>query len=179
MNSNRYLNINYIRAVLALLVLLMMFKIGGIWLTAIMATILTGFGAIYLSGEEVWTKKSYSIESIEELRELSPYEFELFVGEVFKSLGYTVYSTGNSSDGGKDLVMYKNGKTYYVECKRYAAHHKVGRPEVQKLVGACLPASALPIFVTTSRFTKEATVEGNRSGVQLIDGHDLIKLVNG
>ena len=37
---------------------------------------------------------------------------------------------------------------------------------------------ATPIFVTTSRFTKCAIAEKRRRGVQLINSHALMKLIN-
>ena len=73
--------------------------------------------------------------------------------------------------------MYKGGQTYFVEVKRYGKSHPVDRPLIQKLVGACHPNNAKGIFVTTSRFTQGAINEANRSGVQLIDGNQFIKML--
>ena len=108
---------------------------------------------------------------------LNPYQFEKVVGDYYRDCGYVVHQTKRSNDGGKDLVMYKGGQTYYVEVKRYAKSNPVSRPLVQKLVGACHPVGAKGIFVTSSRFTKEAIAEAHRSNIELIDGNQLIKML--
>ncbi len=117
-------------------------------------------------------------KTLDELMQLNPYEFEKAIAQLFRDYGYTVHQTRKSADGGKDLVMYKGGETYFVECKKYAKSNKIGRPLIQKLVGACHPASAKPIFVTTSSFTSEAISEAQRSKVQLIDGRGLERMLN-
>ncbi len=137
-------------------------------------TLIIGCGAIYLSGERLSFTKRKQISNINQLLQMSPYKFESYVADFFREQGYTVFQTKCSNDGGKDLVMYKGGETYYVECKRYAKNNLVSRPLIQKLVGACYPVGAIPIFVTTSSFTQGAITEARKSGVQLIDGHKLI-----
>ncbi len=74
--------------------------------------------------------------------------------------------------------MHKDGKTYYIDCKRYAKSNLVSRLLVQKLVGACYPVGAGLIFVRTSAFTKGTVTEVRKSGVHLIDEHNLIRLIS-
>ncbi|MDE5977300.1 MAG: restriction endonuclease [Turicibacter sp.] len=178
MSKLKKLDITYLRAVLSLLILLLFFKIGGFTLVMIGFTLIVGCGAIYLSGEQLSFRKRKQITSINQLLQMSPYKFESYVAEFFREQGYTVFQTKRSNDGGKDLVMHKCGQTYYVECKRYAKSNLVSRPLIQKLVGACYPVGAVPIFITTSSFTKGAIAEARKSGVRLIDGHKLMRLIN-
>lgn len=170
----------YLNITLALLLMLVLYKIGGSALVMIFLTVAIGFGAIYLSDESLSGifRKRIDVSSLEELRRLDPYEFEKVVGDYYRDCGYTVHQTRRSNDGGKDLVMYKNGQTYFVEVKRYGKSHPVDRPLIQKLVGACHPNNAKGIFVTTSRFTQGAINEANRSGIQLIDGDQFIRMLN-
>lgn len=169
----------YLNITLALLLMLLLYKIGGITLLMILFTVAIGFGAIYLSDESFTGifRKRINVSSLEELRRLDPYQFEKVVGDYFRDCGYVVQQTKRSNDGGKDLIMYKCGQTYYVEVKRYGKSNPVSRPLIQKLVGACHPVGAKGIFVTTSRFTKEAIDEAHRSGIQLIDGDQFIRLL--
>jgi HJR/Mrr/RecB family endonuclease len=169
----------YLNITLALLLMLVLYKIGGSALVMIFLTLGIAFGAIYLSGESFTGifRKRIDVSSLEELRRLDPYEFEKVVGDYFRDCGYTVQQTKRTGDGGKDLIMYKNGQTYYVEVKRYGKGNPVSRPLIQKLVGACHPVGAKGIFITTSRFTKEAIAEAHRSGIQLIDGDQFIRLL--
>lgn len=181
MSKRRKSITGYLNAVLLLLLFCVLYKIGGSVLMMIAFTLVVGAGAIALSGESLTDvfrrRRRINILTIEELIKLNPYEFEGVVAQVFREQGYVVHQTKKSSDGGKDLVMYKQGQTYYVECKKYAKKNSIGRPLIQKLVGACHPANAIPIFVTTSSFTTGAIHEAERSGVQLIDGNQFIKMI--
>lgn len=169
----------YLNAFLLLLLMMTLFKIGGMGLVMILLTVGIGFGAIFLSGESFSGifRKRINVKSLEELMRMNPYQFEKVVGDYYRECGYIVHQTKRSNDGGKDLVMYKGGQTYFVEVKRYGKSHPVDRPLIQKLVGACHPNNAKGIFVTTSRFTQGAINEANRSGVQLIDGNQFIKML--
>ena len=179
MSRRKKTGTGYLNAILLLLLMMVLYKIGGITLLMILFTVGIGFGAIYLSGESLSGifRKRINVKSLEELMRMNPYQFEKVVGDYYRECGYVVHQTKRSNDGGKDLVMYKGGQTYFVEVKRYGKSHPVDRPLIQKLVGACHPDSAKGIFVTTSRFAQGAINEANRSGVQLIDGNQFIKML--
>ena len=113
---------------------------------------------------------------LEDLKKMDSYEFERYVGSVFNRLGYTVMQTKRTRDGGKDLIMYKNGQTYYVEVKRYG-RKAIGSPLIQQLVGASKYSNAKPVFVTTSRFSRDAIKEASKNNVELIDGNKLMSLL--
>lgn len=159
--------------------MLVLYKIGGATLVMIFLTVAIGFGAIYVSGESLSGifRKRIDVSSLEELRRLDPYQFEKVVGDYFRDCGYVVHQTRRTGDGGKDLILYKGGQTYYVEVKRYGKGNPVSRPLIQKLVGACHPVGAKGIFITTSRFTKEAIAEAHRSNIELIDGDQFIRML--
>ena len=66
-----------------------------------------------------------------------------------------------------------------VECKCYSINHKVGRPSIQKLVGANNIVSAdRMVFVTTSDFSSAAIDYAKETGVELINGHKLMDLLD-
>ncbi len=180
MGKHKRINGKYLNALLFLLILLILYKTGGPALAMIFFMLFVTITAIYLSGESLsgLFSRRINAKTLDELMQLNPYEFEKVIAQLFRDYGYTVHQTRKSADGGKDLVMYKGGETYFVECKRYAKNNKIGRPLVQKLVGACHPTLAKPIFVTTSSFTSEAISEAQRSRVQLIDGRGLERMLN-
>ena len=180
MSRRKKAGTGYLNAFLLLLLMMTLFKIGGMGLVMIFLTVGIGFGAIYLSGESLGGifGRRINVTSLDDLMKMNPYQFERFIGDYFRDCGYVVHQTKRTNDGGKDLVMYKNGQTYYVECKKYAKSNPVSRPLIQKLVGACHPNNAKGIFVTTSRFTQGAINEANRSGIQLIDGDQFIRMLN-
>lgn len=65
---------------------------------------------------------------------LDPYQFEKEVAKWFERKGYKCKVTPKSGDGGKDIVVTKNGIASYVQCKRFTTR-KVDRPTLDGLLG--------------------------------------------
>lgn len=108
----------------------------------------------------------------------NPTAFEGYVASIFDCLGYKTEVTKATNDGGKDIVMSKDGIKYIVEVKLYSENNKIGREKIQKLQGAMLDSNAdKGIFVTTSTFTKEAFEYGHKHDISLINGKKLVKLI--
>ncbi len=108
--------------------------------------------------------------------ELTPREFENFVGYVFKSKGYHVESINHTKDQGADIVMSRRDEKVCVQVKRYGG--SVGNKAVQEVV-ASLPYynADRGIVVTTGRFTEAAKTLASVNEVELIDGAKFSKLV--
>lgn len=114
--------------------------------------------------------KKIFIPSIDELYQLSGYEFEDFVCGVFERLGYKVKKTPKSNDFGRDAIMHYGGKKYLLECKRYAAENSSGRPDLQKFHSAIISDKAVGgFFVTTGKFTDNAVNFAADKSITLID----------
>ena len=77
----------YLNAVLSLLLLITLYKIGGMALVMILLTLLIGFGAIYISGESLSFRRKVKIHSLEQLLQMSPYRFESFIADFFRDQG--------------------------------------------------------------------------------------------
>lgn len=109
------------------------------------------------------------------LRELSWQEFEMLVGEFFRRQGYAVQEQGGStSDGGIDLVLRKDGKRYFVQCKHWKAW-RVGVRVVRELFGVMAAEKADGGFVVTSGvFSRDAFAFAAGKQIVLIDGAQLI-----
>ena len=74
-------------------------------------------------------------------------------------------------DGGIDLRMSREGRTYIVECKCYDRSHRAGRPVAQKLQGAnAVERAGRMVVVTTSAFSQDAIDYAGQVGAELIDG---------
>ena len=109
----------------------------------------------------------------------NPSDFETFCAELFRKMGYEAEVTQKTNDGGYDIILNKDFEKSIVECKCYAQDHSIGRPMIQKLVGANHEAKANNMkFITTSKFSKEAILFANETDVELIDGKKLIELIN-
>lgn len=115
-----------------------------------------------------WIKNAYHYRNINYtydeivnlIRNMSPREFEVFCGELFKFNGYDVELTDAGNDGGKDLILTsKNGTRIYVECKHYDPEFGgiVGREICQKITGAMtIDGADECMVITTGRINQNA-----------------------
>jgi len=100
-------------------------------------------------------------EIVNRLQQMSPSGFERFTGELFRYLGYPYTRvTGQSSDGGIDVIAWKNTadgpKRVIIQCKRYKG--SVGVNIMRELAGSVAsdPTVSKGILVTTGRLTSGA-----------------------
>jgi len=131
-------------------------------------------------------REDLAAELLEQVKTVSPRFFERLVLDVMLKMGYGSYS-GEAvlgpagADAGIDGVIQEDrlGLDFiYIQAKRW--ENPVGRPEVQKFVGALHGKRARKgVFITTSAFTQEATsyAAGIDSKVVLIDGLRLAQLM--
>jgi len=129
-------------------------------------------------------KSSFTNSEVKKLRHIilnmSPREFEIFCSNLYELRGYRAIITSGSNDGGKDIILFKYGKKYYVECKRYK-NSIVGRPIAQKLAGALIGDGISPkngIITTSSKFSKECVNYCNGVGIVCHDLNSIIDILN-
>lgn len=117
-----------------------------------------------------------NLDNPDNFQNLSPQELEDFVARLFECLGYEVRQTPYSGDGGKDIIAFKDGRKYIIECKRYKKE-KVGRPELQKFFGVMNEEGADGgFFVTTGQFTQTAVKYAQKYGIRLVNADELARL---
>ena len=108
-----------------------------------------------------------------------PTNFEGLCSELFESLGYAAKQTPPTNDGGYDILLSKGEEKTIVECKCYSIEHRVGRPSIQKLVGANnIVLANKMLFITTSDFSVAAISYAEEVGVELINGNKLMELLD-
>ena len=117
------------------------------------------------------------LREVDGLLQLTPREFEHAIAQLYEAMGYAVEVTPAVNDEGRDVVATRPGEHLYIECKRYGVTHAVGRPGLQKLVGALPNASVRGVFVTTSSFSGPAREYAKARGVELVDGKALTALL--
>ncbi|MEQ1587392.1 MAG: restriction endonuclease [Cyclobacteriaceae bacterium] len=134
-------------------------------------------------------RKSLASELINKVVELSPAFFEKLVVELLVKMGYggsikdAGKAMGKSGDEGIDGTIKEDKlglDIIYIQAKRWKPGNVVGRPELQKFVGALAGQGAKKgIFITTSNFTREALdyTPRNETKIVLIDGHQLAQLM--
>ena len=126
-------------------------------------------------------------EILDIVKSCSPVFFERLVVALLVKMGYggtlanAARVIGRSGDGGIDGIIDEDRlglDAIYIQAKRWEGI--VGRPEIQKFVGALQGQRAHKgVFITTSDFTKEAQeyVKNISNKVVLINGFALAKLM--
>lgn len=134
-------------------------------------------------------RKSLAAELLNKVIDLSPAFFERLVVELLVKMGYggsikdAGKALGRSGDEGIDGTIKEDKlglDIIYIQAKRWKPGNAVGRPEIQKFVGALAGQGAKKgIFITTSSFTKEALeyTPRNETKIVLIDGVQLAQLM--
>lgn len=128
-------------------------------------------------------------ELLSKVLSLSWMDFERLVVQLLVRMGYG----GSVKDAGRALAKggdegidgtIKEDKLgldiIYIQAKKWQTGNTVGRPEIQKFVGALAGQGAKKgIFITTSSFSKEARdfVPRNETKIVLIDGEELTQLM--
>lgn len=102
---------------------------------------------------------------------LSPRDFEMFCCELYKGLGYKAVLTAATNDYGRDIILTKDGKTIFVECKHYSKTNTIGREICMKLLGSVATFGAdAGIIITTGCFNKNAyEIAGMVDNLELVD----------
>ncbi|MCU5415001.1 restriction endonuclease [Bacillus wiedmannii] len=151
-----------------------------IWAIALLLLVfLIGFvmRGPHVTPEEIRTHRVQQAATRGNLEIMDPREFEYFVADFFRSLGYKVQVTSGSNDGRKDIILYKGNEMKFVEVKRYTKS-SIGRPFIQKLHSAIVDADAVGgYFVTLSHFNKNARQYATNKNIELIDGDSLINMM--
>ena len=133
-------------------------------------------------------RKEVETEILNRVKSCSPNFFERLVVDLLIKMGYggsrrdAGKAIGKSSDGGIDGIIKEDKlglDIVYIQAKRWD-NTVVGRPEIQKFVGALHGQRARKgVFITTSRFSQEAKdyVAMIDSKIVLIDGQELAQLM--
>lgn len=102
-------------------------------------------------------------------------------GGAFDDAGVVV---GRSGDEGIDGIIRADKfgfNSIYIQAKRWAPDHTVGRREIQQFMGALAGQGAgQGLFITTARFTREAQEYAGKtltSKIVLVDGQRLTRLM--
>jgi restriction system protein len=119
-----------------------------------------------------------------ELKNLTPAGFERFCLELLQQLGFrNMAVTRHSADGGIDgYGDFRQGAVSIksaFQAKRWNGA-PVRRPEIDKLRGAIQGDYDHGVFITTSRFTKDATEASYKKGaitILLLDGEAIAELM--
>ena len=107
--------------------------------------------------------------------------FEKMVLDLMRKMGYgtfenAAHTTAVTGDEGIDGIIMEDKLGFdliYIQAKRWGEDHTVGRPEVQAFVGAIAGKGGKGLFVTTSKFSKQAVEYAKNQHIILLDGEKL------
>ena len=119
----------------------------------------------------------------EQIKRMTPRDFEILVADIFEKLGFSVKITPKTRDGGKDIIATKATPIPYtliIECKHWGESHKVDVSVVRSVYGVQMATQAnQSVIVTSSKFTKDARkfAEERENLMALWDIDDLLNLI--
>lgn len=134
-------------------------------------------------------KSQLAQELIDRILKKPPSFFEKLIIDLLLAMGYggslddAGRVIGKPSDEGIDGIIKEDKlglDVIYIQAKRWSPERLVGRPEIQKFVGALAGFGARKgIFITTSDFTKDAKeyIPKNETKIVLINGQMLANLM--
>lgn len=127
---------------------------------------------------------------MDEVMKLTPVEFERLVVKLLLKMGYgsgiddAGMVTQQSNDGGIDGIIKEDQLGFshiYIQAKQWGTDQTVGKPEIQKFVGALQGQQAQKgLFITTAKFSSGALQYATNllgAKVVLVDGSSLTKLM--
>lgn len=124
----------------------------------------------------LFTRKTGSVRSVEDLLNLSPVEFEDMVVALYEQAGHQAKRTGKTGDHGVDVtVKAKNGETWVIQCKRWRG--TVGEPIVRDFYGVMQHEKAhRGIIITSGRFSRPALAWAKGKPLALYNGEHFLQL---
>lgn len=114
------------------------------------------------------------------LMDLDPFEFENLVSNLFSKMGLEVKQTRSTKDSGVDAIAFDTrpiiGGKIVIQAKRYK--NTVGVSAVRDLYGTMMNEGASKgVLVTTSSYGGDAYVFSKNKPIELIDGGNLLYLL--
>jgi len=118
-----------------------------------------------------------------QLYNLGAYEFEKFVADLWAAHSWETERTTDSQDHGVDVFASKEDTIQHkiaIQAKRYGPNKTVGEPEIREYLGVKYqdPSIDAVVIVTTAEFTRDAEDWADENSVQLVDGDDLIEMID-
>ncbi|MEZ4619256.1 MAG: restriction endonuclease [Caldilineaceae bacterium] len=115
------------------------------------------------------------------LNDLSPVDFERFIAQLYRNMGYQAKVTKQSRDHGIDVyakrLTHLGTEIVIIQCKHYPTR-TVGEAEVRNLLGAWqeFREAQYAVLVTSGTFSNDAIAFAQKHQIKLIDRPELLQL---
>lgn len=124
--------------------------------------------------QDLGVKKTIKIGSFDNL---NGHQFEDYLKQLFRMMGYSVERTKLSGDQGADLILELDGSKIVVQAKNHVG--AVGNKAIQEIVAAKYHYKAdKAIVICTSTYTQSAIDLARSNGVELWDRGKLKDIIN-
>lgn len=125
-----------------------------------------------------WTEE----ELLESLRGMDEFEFENLIADLWEAQGWETEVEQQTGDAGIDVRGRKTSpydRKVLIQAKRYGESNSVGSPAIQQYSALKRqePDADEVIVVATSHFTDSAQDRASELNVKLIDGDQLVELI--
>jgi restriction endonuclease Mrr len=123
------------------------------------------------------------MNSIEELRQLTPYEFEEFVATLWESQGWDTTVRSKSGDRGIDVEARKSDllddRLVAIQAKQYGRTNKVSSSEIRTYRTVYDQNDQIDsvVVVTTGEVTQQARKLAEDIDVEVFDGEELVSVM--
>lgn len=118
--------------------------------------------------EQVEKRKEIEVGLDKNFSHLSHFEFEAFIGKLFKRMGYETTVTRKTGDFGIDVIAKNSKNTIAIQVKQNSPGNHVGAVTVQNVLGSMWRYKAnKAIIITTSDFTVQAEQQAREAPVEL------------
>jgi restriction system protein len=121
------------------------------------------------------------VRTLGEILVRTPSQFETFICELLRQQGYRhVHCVGGPGDLNADITgMDPQGRSV-VPCTCYTPGNRIGSRTMQTFIGMAYihHKADRAIFVTWSTCTDDARALGGQHGIALIEGADLVRMVD-
>jgi len=115
---------------------------------------------------EKWKEIEYGINN--NFMNISHFEFEGFIAQLFRKMGYQTEVTRKTGDYGIDVIAKDKNDTIAVQVKQFKHGNNVSNLIVQQVLGAMWKVKAnKAIIITTSDFTIQAKVQAREAPIEL------------
>lgn len=126
--------------------------------------------------EEQERLRKFKNSDMDTIDKMNGYQFETFVSEILKDLGYNTVTTKKSGDFGVDIIVEKNNEKIIIQTKRYAK--KVSLNAVQEISSAKSYYKIQTAWlITNNYFTEPAKQLAHANKIKLIDRNELANII--
>jgi restriction endonuclease Mrr len=133
--------------------------------------------AVYVAAKE-YVAHLERMSAMESLLSLTPKDFESAIVDLLKFWGYT--HVRRSGRRGDIICRNAGGVFTVVHCKSSAPDNLVEPGEVETVIETVVAQRAEQgVFVTTSGYTESAQALGQKHGIRMIDGTELVAHMQG